>query len=202
MENIPIYDVVLGVDDTEGVNIVSLVTSPAIGVNWIAFNQDRSYVQMMNEDEHKIFGAVLIPDQNVLRRDGEGKPYFMRFAKDTIEAIRDKFMYSGKGAKANAEHEPIILEGVYMIESFIKDSKRGMMPPEQFQTLPDGTWFASFKVDNPQVWDNLIKTGQFTGFSIEGFMGLKSSGQSAPITSDMKFSKELLTRILKLEKYI
>jgi hypothetical protein len=34
--------------------------------------------------------------------------------------------------------------------------------------LPNGSWFASYKVDNKDVWDNFINNGEFKGFSVEG----------------------------------
>jgi hypothetical protein len=58
--------------------------------------------------------------------------------------------------------------GIYMFESFLIDPVRGINPPQQFKDLPAGTWFGSYKVDNPAVWDELIKTGKFRGFSVEG----------------------------------
>ena len=36
-----------------------------------------------------------------------------------------------------------------------------------FSDLPDGTWFGSFYVENPKVWD-AVKAGMVKGFSVEG----------------------------------
>jgi len=40
--------------------------------------------------------------------------------------------------------------------------------PFTFDELPDGSWFGSMKVDNDDIWNNYIKTGEFQGFSVEG----------------------------------
>ena len=61
----------------------------------------------------------------------------------------------------------MMVDDVYMIESFIIDSKRGVNPPKGY-ALTDGSWFGSFKVDNEEVWNDFIKTGKFRGFSVEG----------------------------------
>jgi hypothetical protein len=64
--------------------------------------------------------------------------------------------------------EGAIPPGVYMFESVIVDSTRGISAPEKFKDLPDGTWFGSYKVDNEEVWNEFISTGLFKGFSVEG----------------------------------
>jgi hypothetical protein len=62
----------------------------------------------------------------------------------------------------------MLADGVYLIESFIIDSMRGIKAPEGFEDLPDGSWFISCKVDNEEIWNDYIKSGKFKGFSVEG----------------------------------
>ena len=59
------------------------------------------------------------------------------------------------------------VDGVYMIESMLIDKQRGIVAPAGYGDLPDGSWFGSFYVENPQVWDE-IKNGVYKGFSVEG----------------------------------
>ena len=59
------------------------------------------------------------------------------------------------------------VNSVTMFESFISDTKRGIKPMAAFSDLPDGTWFGSFYVENPDVWQK-IKAGEVKGFSVEG----------------------------------
>jgi hypothetical protein len=35
--------------------------------------------------------------------------------------------------------------------------------------MPVGTWMISMKVNNPDIWENYVKTGKVKGFSIEGY---------------------------------
>jgi hypothetical protein len=37
-----------------------------------------------------------------------------------------------------------------------------------FPNIPDGSWVATFSVENDEVWE-LIKSGEYSGFSLEGF---------------------------------
>jgi hypothetical protein len=65
-------------------------------------------------------------------------------------------------------HTQTEANGVYLIESILKDSDRGMKAPDNFEDAPDGSWFISAKVDNDEIW-NEIKNGTWAGFSVEGF---------------------------------
>ena len=80
------------------------------------------------------------------------------------------------------------VEGVTMFESFISDSKRGIKPMEAFKDLPDGTWFGSFYVENPKVWE-LVKSGEVKGFSVEGMFDYEAPQE--PLSKDEKQLAEL-----------
>jgi hypothetical protein len=56
-----------------------------------------------------------------------------------------------------------------MISSYIIGGDKNPSAPEVFakQNLQDGTWIASYKIDNDDVW-NEVKNGKFQGFSVEG----------------------------------
>ena len=48
------------------------------------------------------------------------------------------------------------------------DKARGIETPKGYDELPDGSRFVSMKIDNNDVWENFVKTGTLTGFSVEG----------------------------------
>jgi hypothetical protein len=56
---------------------------------------------------------------------------------------------------------------------------------EAFKDLPDGTWFGSFYVENPKVWE-MIKSGGVKGFSVEGMFDYEE-----PLSEDQKQLAEL-----------
>ena len=37
--------------------------------------------------------------------------------------------------------------------------------------VPVGTWMGTFKIDNDEIWNDYVKTGEVKGFSIEGLFG-------------------------------
>ena len=62
-------------------------------------------------------------------------------------------------------------KGVYLIQSFIKDTEKGINPVG-FEDVSDGSWFCAYKVNNEEVWKE-IKEGKFNGFSVEVFCNLE-----------------------------
>jgi hypothetical protein len=44
----------------------------------------------------------------------------------------------------------------------------GVNPPLGQEHLKDGTWFGFIYIGDKNVWDEYIKTGIYTGFSVEG----------------------------------
>jgi gas vesicle protein len=176
MAKLPIYELFIDDDINSGVSMVSLVDKPAIEVAWIALNEQKQVkFQTLSEEKRIIFGALLIPDKEIYRRDEKtGEEFYVKFTKDGIYNIRERFMKNRYTNNTNAQHnESILFDDVYMVETYLKDANNGINPPEQFKDLPDGTWFGGFKVDNDQVWNEYIKTGIFTGFSIEGNFKMK-----------------------------
>ena len=98
---------------------------------------------------------------------------FVLFKEETIRAIRTKFHKNGFSNNVNEEHNPDLkIDGVNMISSYIVSHPSHI--PSQFKAmnLQNGTWIASYKIDNPTVW-NKIKKGEFSGYSVEGYFDQK-----------------------------
>jgi len=176
--NLPIYnlEILSDVDSDMEVDYVALVDRPAIDKNFLAFNENN--VQMsfaiQDEDEQIITGALMLADKPIYRNDENGE-YYVVFTKDTIKQIAQKFFAKGYQSNVNLMHDSgTKLEGLTMFESWITDSKRGIMAMKGFEDVPDGSWFGSFKVNNPDVW-KMIKDGKVKGFSVEGLFSYKKA---------------------------
>jgi len=141
---------------------------------------------VQSESEHIITGALMIPQQLIYRNSKEFGEHYVKFSVDTIKQIAIKFSKKGYQKNVNIMHEADMqVDGVTMFESFISDSKRGIKPMEAFKDLPDGTWFGSFYVENPKVWE-MIKSGGVKGFSVEGMFDYEE-----PMSEDQKQLAEL-----------
>lgn len=150
--------------DETRVEKVSFVDSPAIQRGWMAFNGQQRF-KVQSEDRRIVSGALMVAGLPIYRRDESGE-YYVSFTASAIQSIVYKFMKENRTKEVNEMHETDV-DGVFLFESFIVDSTRGIRTPDGFDELPDGSWFGSFKVENDEVWKK-VKDGTYTGFSVEG----------------------------------
>jgi len=162
-------------DSALEVNYVALVNQPAIEKNFLAFNEHRHEFSIDSE-RRIISGAAMIPDTAMFRKADKDMPdHKVYFSKETIEQIAQKFFLKGFNQNFNIMHNPDLkTEGVFVFESFITDSERGILPMKGFEDSPEGTWFLSAKVMNDEVWGK-VKSGDVKGFSVEGLFKYKKS---------------------------
>lgn len=122
---------------------------------------------IQNEERRIVTGPLMIANLPIYRKSPDGFEFYVVFDADTIEQLVMKYYKAGLQHSVNLMHNGIQVEGVYMFESFIVDSQRGIAAPKGFENVPDGSWFGSYKIENEEVW-NLVKAGKFRGFSVEG----------------------------------
>jgi hypothetical protein len=130
----------------------------------------------------------MVAGQPIYRRAKDGEEYYVLFSAEAIKKIVYKFMREGRLSSVNEMHETD-LKDVFMFESFIIDSTRGIKTPEGFETLPDGSWVGSFKVDNDEAWAK-VKDGTFRGFSVEGIFD-----EAVERTMDERIIREIMEHI-------
>jgi hypothetical protein len=115
-------------------------------------------------------GPILIPDKQILRIDGEGMPYHVFFKPETIKRLSEMYLQKKYTDKSTLEHDSKI-DGVTLVESWIVESRTKDKSALYGLSVPVGTWMGTFKVDNENIWNNYVKTGEVKGFSIEGLFG-------------------------------
>ena len=155
----------LVIDDEEGVEFISLVDTPAIESDFLAFKKEDFKFKIQNEEKRIVSGYFMIADLPMLRMRND-TVFYCVFRKHTIEKIVNKFMKEGLTNQTNLMHDSQA-DGVYIIESLIIDKKRGVLAPENFEKVPDGSWWGSMRVENDDIWQQ-VKDGTFKGFSVEG----------------------------------
>ena len=175
----PIYELTINEkeqDDAE-VSFIALVDKPAIKRDFLAFKEPVKF-EIVSEDERVITGPLMIPDQLIYRDSPKMGMHYVKFSPTTIKQIAIKFSKKGFQRNVNIMHDAEMqVDGLTMFETFISNSKRGVKPLEAFKDLPDGTWFGSFYVENPKVWE-LIKSGEVKGFSVEGLFDYEKPQES------------------------
>ena len=159
---------------SKGVFAISLVNAPATEETFIAMAKQEKIVKFAKVDEEQriLMGLVLQPEQLIYRVDEDGNEFEMFFSAETIKDFSQNFFQSGFQLNSKLEHdEPI--EDVTFVESWlVADSKKDKSAAFGLE-YPVGSWLVSMKVDNDDIWNNYIKTGELKGFSIDGMVELE-----------------------------
>jgi hypothetical protein len=178
---LPIYKLEISdnINDDVEVDFVALVDRPAIEKNFMAFSKHSTFA-IQSEEKQIVSGALMLADTPIYRNDS-GKEYYVVFPKETIQKIVLKFFKKGYQSNVNLMHDATqTVDGLTMFESWISDKNRGILPMQGFEDAPDGSWFGSFKVENQDVWDK-IKSGEYRGFSVEGFFNYKKEEETMSV---------------------
>ncbi len=194
MKNLPVWKLTIKEDDS-GVDFIALVDYPAIERNFQAFAKEKAVFKVQDAKKRILTGPLMIADQPIYRRSADKGEYYAVFDKETIEQIAQRFAKNKYGSNVNLMHdENQKVDGVYLFESYIIDRNRGVNPPKGFEDVTDGAWFGSFKVDNTDVWDKFIETGELKGFSVEGFFEQEKISDPDPDENLLKKIMELLEK--------
>jgi hypothetical protein len=165
---LPVYKLDINEWDEEtGLDFVSLVETPAIQKDFLAFAEIAQRFEIKDEEKRIVTGAAMIADLPIYRRDDVRGEYYVVFDKESIFKIAKKWARGNKYDAVNTHHNTPIADGVSLFESYIIDRERGVMPPKGFEEVADGSWFVSYLIDNDEVWAK-VKSGEFKGFSVEG----------------------------------
>lgn len=162
----------VGIDsETEA---ISMVTEPAIESDFVFLSKDKAIVKeaFSNDEKHMVYGAVLRPDFPIYRNDGENE-YYLEFTSESIERMARDYMMNYRQGNVTIQHEEYANE-VFMVESWIKQDmdKDKSVSVGLDKSLPIGTWFCGFYVNNNDVWER-IKSGELKGFSVEAMIDLE-----------------------------
>lgn len=168
------YKVLFKEGETTGVYGISLVENPAMESMFIALKEDtKLQLKAIDTEKRILLGAVLIPEKPVYRNQN-GKEFNIVFPAETILLASQNFLKQNYQSSSTLEHdENMKLSNVTFVESWIKEDMVKDKSVLHGFDEPVGTWFASMKVDNEQVWNEYVKTGKVTGFSIDGFFDLE-----------------------------
>jgi hypothetical protein len=165
-----IYELVIEDEEIDGIHAISLVEEPAIESNFIFFDKEKVQFAALSDEKRLVMGPILIPDKQILRVDGQGKPYHVFFKPETIKKLSEMYLKKKYTDSSTLEHDKKI-NGVVLVESWIKESVTKDKSALYNLNVPVGTWMGTFKIDNDEIWNDYVKTGEVKGFSIEGLFG-------------------------------
>jgi len=175
-------------DDLNGIEAISIVENPAIEEDFIAL-KDKKPLQLTEVDKEKkiLMGALLIPNKPIYRANAD-EEYYIYFSRETVLKASQKYLKSGNQKNSTLEHQ-MNLQGLTLVESWIKEDMVHDKSVKYGMDVPLGTWMGSVKVDNDEVWNTYVKTGLVKGFSIEGYFCDKAESPQDKGIKD-KFSEE------------
>ena len=150
---------------------ISMVSEPAIEVDYVALSkQDEVQVKLSSDERHICYGPALIPNKDIYRNNGE-QEFYINFTEESIVKMSQEFMKNYKQHEVNLQHEENVDE-VYVCESWIvEDPYRDKANALGFN-VPKNTWMVGMKVNNIDTWER-VKSGELKGFSVESAIHLE-----------------------------
>ena len=190
----------------KGVFAISLVKTPATEETFIAMSAKEEIIKMakINEEQRVVMGLVLQPEQLILRQDPEsGEKFNIVFSADTIKELSHNFFKSGFQLNSKLEHNSPIKD-VTFVESWIVENSEIDKSANFGMNFPKGSWMATMKIDNDDIWNNYVKTGEVEGFSVDAMVdleeiNLKSEVKMSENKSIITMLKEIISGAEKVE---
>lgn len=182
----------------KGVFAISLVKTPATEETFIAMSAQEELIKMakVNEEQRIVMGLVLQPEQLILRQDPDsGEKFNIVFSADTIKELSHNFFKSGFQLNSKLEHNSPIKD-VTFVESWIVENSEIDKSANFGMNFPKGSWMATMKIDNDDIWNNYVKTGEVEGFSVDAMLDLEEIN----LKSELKMSenKSIITMLKEI----
>ena len=213
LNGLPVFEFIIDDTSETGVKTISLVTDPAIGSKFVAFNNDKpkiKYVKLSEETQQSVIGISLQPDLPIYRIDPDtGEEFYGVFTAETIKQIVQKFHKEMNSNNVNLEHDPKAYIDAYMYSDYIVDSELQIedLKAKGITDAVIGSWVTTYKVEDPEIYQTIVD-GTFTGFSVEAYLDkvlklsqVKNNIITNKLKTEMKKNnKSLLTKIIEIFK--
>lgn len=210
VQEIPIYDITLD-GDSLGLTAISLVDSPAIMENWVAFSKQQM-IWMSNAEKREVIAPLLIPDQLILRRAEDGSLYYIRWKRETILQAAEKYIANGwfnnftymhpTFYNKDMKYEDSLEKDIYMLRLWtIEDASNDDANTKYGFHLPEGTLMCHFKVHNRKLWQK-IKNKEVMGCSIEAFTTMVKNNSNINVNVNMDINNKQMSLFQKFVAFM
>lgn len=193
IKGLPVFRAVL---DEKGMVRVSLVTSPAVNKDFIAYEEQQAPITYAVEDEDKrlVYGVVMRANYPIYR-EMDGRSFFITHSPELIREMAEKYFINGYQNNVDTQHNGVDEEGCNLVQFFIKDTDKGVNPVG-FEEVENGSLFGEWHITNDEVWEK-VKSGEFKGFSIEVYEGIE---EAEGVVSEEKVDAEVLEWLSRCKK--
>ena len=153
-------------DENLGLQAVSLVDRPAIEADFLKFKDQKIHFSK-DESKHIVSGPSLIADMPIYRINPfTGEEYYVIFTADVIQKLVERYSQQNLFNSVNLQHDPNeYTDKVILVESYFVNKERGIAPKEY--DLADGSWITSYKIQDESLWNEIMTSDEFKGFSVE-----------------------------------
>ena len=173
----------VSITDDTGIEAISLVEKPAMERDFLCFKNEPVKLAF-DSSKHCITGVICLADTPIYRFSKEYGEYWVIFTKEAIRQMVQKFAKDNLFNAVNLQHDDNrYVDDVYMFESYIVDKERGICPKE-FGEIPDGSWIGTYKVENEDLWQEIINGKELNGFSLQGSFNLEEKFNKQEPTFD------------------
>lgn len=183
--------------DGTGVKFLSLVSDPAIKVDFVKFSdEEKKTFKFKTYDVAKrcLIGPIMLVDKPIYRKDVvTGEEYYVNFDAQSIENCQKNFMANKYNDQIDIEHQNDKVPDTYLLENWIiEDPEHDKSSTFGFK-LNKGDWMGVVYCSTEEAWKNYVMTGKVNGFSAE--VGVDFSSKIAEVeiknyNSQQKFSSE------------
>ena len=175
---LPVYRIKINtaLDNNEGIDFISLVSSPAIETNFIKLAETLLKKVAFDKPKQMLYGPILIPDQLIFRSDSKMGDYYVTFTKEEIELIVRKFQAQKKTVNINYQHQNDSQVKESVVQEIWLTGKKDKSQDLGFD-LPEGSAMAGTFVGDQKFWVNEVETKNVLGYSIEGWLDMELKKQ-------------------------
>ena len=180
---------------------ISMVTEPAIEVDYVALEKDKDEMQMKfsSDERHICYGPALIPNKDIYRNNGK-QEFYINFTEESIVKMSQEFMYNYKQHEVNLQHDKNADE-VFVCESWVVEDPYKDKANALGFNVPKGTWMVAMKVNNIEVWDK-VKSGELRGFSVESAIHLEDFEKQNDNNMEIKTDEMFFDKIKNVFKEV
>jgi len=196
------YEAIYEPKKTKGVYGISLVENPAMEGLFIALSESTEIqLKEVDKEQRILMGLILEPNKPVYRNQ-DGEQFNIVFSEDTVKELSHGFFKHNNHSNSKIEHTGGNIDGVTFVESWIVENPKIDKSANFGFSYPKGSWIATMKIDNDEIWNDYIKTGKVQGFSVDAMINLREINLKSKITMSKENEKSLIDHILDLPNKI
>jgi hypothetical protein len=196
--SLPLYEIVM----SKGAKLdrVAMVKRPAVENTSMFFSEDVDSMKFATDVEKRLlYAPAMIPNKMIFRKDVNGSPANTFYTPETIEQLNETYFKKAGNQETNIEHTDEVLDGVFVVESWIvHDNKNDKATALGFD-VPNGTLMMCHKIENDEVW-NKVKAGDISGLSVEMFAKYELRDNTNLITMNTEEKKGFISEIVSAIK--